>query len=146
MRPTCYLEIGVAQGFTFGSVKPYCDRAIGVDPVCGGVEGEIYRMTSDEFFAGHAEDLPLIELAFIDGDHHFEQVLKDLVNIVSRSAENALIFIHDTYPADEREKAEDRSGDSWKVPDLIRSGGGATEVLTLPFPPGLTVVRKVPHV
>jgi Methyltransferase domain len=40
-------------------------------------------------------------MAFIDGLHHFEQVLRDFINVEKRATSEGLIVIHDCIPFDE---------------------------------------------
>jgi tetratricopeptide (TPR) repeat protein len=109
VRPRAYLEIGVEFGH---SLKLARCPAIGVDPE-PRVPPEIfrrdpppmlYRMTSDAFFAAHRrEDLlgdGRLDLAFIDGLHLFEQVLRDFANVEAWSAPDGVIVIHDVIPPD----------------------------------------------
>ena len=52
-------------------------------------DATIYELTSDEFFARYDLSELLggpVELAFIDGLHLFEQVLRDFVNLERHSA------------------------------------------------------------
>ena len=61
--------------------------------------------------------------------------------------DNGIIFLHDTYPCDERCTSQIFSGDSWKVPDMIREKyGNVCDIFTVPVQPGLTMVRKHPKV
>ena len=86
LRPRSYFEIGVNFG---GSMTRSRTRSIGVDPAFR-VERELLcdlhlvRATSDEFFAREHPlahfDEPVIDLAFIDGMHLAEYVLRDFIN------------------------------------------------------------------
>lgn len=56
-----------------------------------------YKMTSEYFFEQYDNyKLPLINLAFIDGNHSFENVRFDFTNILRRSKKNSYILLHDT--------------------------------------------------
>ncbi len=109
----------------------------------------IFNMKSDEFFEKHRkiDPLPPIALAFIDGDHEYEQVERDFDNVWEKVIPGGYVFLHDTLPAD----------DSWKVPE--KCGGvyrlrqdleGFTDlpgynIFTFDrsaFDTGLTMVRK----
>jgi hypothetical protein len=99
-----YLEIGVNDGVTFLDVQ-IADRT-GVDPHfrfdTSAHENERTRfmsMTSDNFF--HSEPfLPSYDIVFIDGLHHFEQVVRDLSNTLLRIHHQSVILIDDTLPND----------------------------------------------
>ena len=141
MKPSLYVELGIEAGWTYLSVKPHCARSIGVDISTPNCDGEFYEMTTDEFFAKVAPDLPPFELTFIDADHHSAQAFEDFTNAYRHTMPNGLILLHDTWPENEKERGEGFCCDSYKVPDIIR-GCCTCELITFPFPPGLTIVRK----
>src|SRR5262249_8090833 len=107
LRPRSYIEIGVASGKSFSLALPQT-RSIGVDPkpqliVTLGANATVYEMTSDEFFARHDVRGKLggpIELAFIDGMHHFEFALRDFINIEKSCTPDSTVLFHDAYPLD----------------------------------------------
>lgn len=136
MNPTCYLEIGIAEFRTFNRVKPWCQKAYGVDPNVSG-EG-IFTMTSDDFARDAIRTIPKIELALIDGCHEFEQVKRDYNAVVSHSAPNVVICLHDTYPENEGQRDPLFCHDAWKMSRYLSDLGVA--FVTLPCPPGLTIV------
>lgn len=65
-----------------------------------GVEGVIqhYKLTSQDFFNSHYADLhlPSVDVAFIDGNHSYDNVRLDFTSVVERSHKNTYIFLHDT--------------------------------------------------
>ncbi len=152
-RPRTYLEIGVSRG---DSVRLVLDgtRAIGVDPHPAIVhplsaETTVESMTSDQFFAGHAESafgVSGIDMAFIDGMHLFEYALRDLLNIERFATTDTVVFLDDCLPGDESTTARDRStilwtGDVWKVlPYLREQRPELTVVATTAAPTGLVAV------
>jgi len=76
LQPDFYLEIGVQTGKSLNIAD--C-TALGIDPMPRSniklkPHAKVLRMTSDEFFANHAEDMlhPSPDLVFIDGMHLFE--------------------------------------------------------------------------
>ena len=59
-------------------------------------------MTSDEFFAKFDPRDALgskIDLAFLDGQHLFEYVLRDFMNTEAVCEENSFILLHDCSPS-----------------------------------------------
>ncbi len=100
-----YLEIGCAGNELFDAVMA-TDKT-GVDPVRGGT----HRMTSDAFFAANPD--ARFDVIFIDGDHHYRQVRRDLVNALARVAPGGWIAMHDMWPRDWLEE---------HVPQIVRSG------------------------
>jgi hypothetical protein len=134
LQPASYLEIGVESGRSLALALPPT-RAIGIDPapqieVQFSAETKIIKQTSDDFFTEHdpAEEFgrPVIDLAFIDGLHLFEQTLRDFINIERHAGPKSVILVHDCLPVDEVSAARERSGmfwtgDVWKlIPALIR--------------------------
>jgi predicted O-methyltransferase YrrM len=64
-----------------------------------GVEDLIthYRLTSGGFFERYEEHgLPAIDLAFIDGNHSYEDVRADFLNSAARMRRNGYLLLHDT--------------------------------------------------
>ena len=117
-----YLEIGTQRGVSLAAVG--CD-SIAIDPhfmIDRPVWHErrqcaLFQMTSDEFFKkydptalfGHRK----IDLAFIDGMHHAENVFRDFNHVESYCASNSIIAIHDAIPTDEAMTAREDTGGVW---------------------------------
>jgi predicted O-methyltransferase YrrM len=56
-----------------------------------------FKMTSGEFFEGYQDrELPMIDLAFIDGNHSYEDVRHDFTQALANSRKNAYMLLHDT--------------------------------------------------
>ncbi|HET6606129.1 MAG TPA: class I SAM-dependent methyltransferase, partial [Rhodopila sp.] len=84
-----YLEIGTQRGVSLGCAA---GRAIAIDPHflldkatwAARPDTHLFEMTSDDFFAAHDPHSVLggpIDLAFIDGMHLSEFVLRDFINV-----------------------------------------------------------------
>lgn len=157
LAPRTYLEIGVSRGESIRFAGPGT-RAIGVDPQPRvafplGPNVSIVAETSDDFFAGHDVRAELgglpVDLAFIDGMHHFEFALRDFMNIEALCTPSSTILIHDVYPIDERTAARERvtefwSGDIWRLVLLLRRHRPDLAVHTIAAPPtGLALVRNL---
>lgn len=157
VQPRTYVEIGVFQGTSLSLAKPPA-LAIGIDPEPRLLEPaaenqKIFAKTSDAFFAEHdlrAEfgGLP-VDLAFIDGMHHFEFAMRDFANLERASTRESTILLHDCYPRD-RDTAERTrthlfwSGDIWRLVVLLRKYRPDLEIHTIGTPPtGLGVVRNL---
>jgi predicted O-methyltransferase YrrM len=154
LRPANYLEIGVHKGISLEQARRGTP-CIGVDPE-PSIEHElrdtmrIYELTSDEFFARYdLRDLlgGPVELAFIDGLHLFEQVLRDFINVERHSAAGTVVLLHDCLPQDavtaSRERTTDfYSGDVWKATLALRRRRPELEMVAIPTAPtGLCLVR-----
>jgi len=136
-----YLEIGVHYGHMLCRVG--CDTAVGVDPSYVLQEDVtrdkrrtfLHRMSSDRFFAETDVRAMLgagFDLAFLDGLHQFEYLLRDFYNTEAVSEPNGLIILHDCMPLNGamtvRDPALERSdefkqmwtGDVWKLIPILR--------------------------
>ncbi len=157
VQPRTYVEIGVFQGDSLRLVKPPA-VAVGIDPepqISAPLAKnlKVFAETSDSFFASHdlrAElgGLP-VDLAFVDGMHHFEFALRDFANLERCSTRASTILIHDCYPVD-RESAEraprfvNWSGDIWRLIVLLKKYRPDLSISTLGAPPtGLGVIRNL---
>ena len=134
LRPRSYLEIGVSRGESLECVLPET-QVIGIDPQPNlarppPANVRIYSETSDDFFARYSARAELggqpVELAFIDGMHHFEYALRDFINVERACSGNSVILIHDCYPLDERTAQREQttgfwSGDIWRLLLLLRT-------------------------
>jgi hypothetical protein len=157
LKPRTYLEIGVAAGDSLRQVKAPT-LAIGVDPepqLTAPLEPNqrVFAETSDAFFAGHDVRAELggqpLDLAFIDGMHHFEFALRDFANVERLCTPRSTILIHDTYPLDRATAERDRqrvfwSGDIWRLVLLLKKYRPELAVHTVAAAPtGLTMVRNL---
>ncbi len=156
LAPRLYLEIGVERGDSLALALP-STRVVGVDPApqgdplrqCAG-PARLYRQTSAAFFAAIPADSGLdaggFDLAFIDGDHHFEAVLDDFIAAERHAAPGAVLLLHDTVPltaatASREHRTGFYTGDGWKIVPCLRSLRPDLQIATLPTAPtGLTVV------
>jgi len=157
VRPRSYVEIGVATGDSLRLVQAPT-LAIGIDPEPQvsaplAANQRVFAETSDAFFAGHdlrAElgGLP-VDLAFIDGMHHFEFALRDFANLERYCTPASTILIHDCYPLDRETAERERrrlfwSGDIWRLILLLKKHRPDLVVHTIAAAPtGLALVRKL---
>lgn len=156
LSPGLYIEIGVERGNSLAQVCPGT-QVIGIDPApqaqpqarCAG-SVQLFCQTSAEFFAAVPPDCHLqncgFDLAFIDGDHRFEEVLADFMALEQWAAPEAVLLMHDTIPLTSATSTSQRqtgfySGDAWKIVPCLRSLRPDLHIVTLPTAPtGLTVV------
>jgi hypothetical protein len=102
-----------------------------------------YAGPSDKFF----KVIPMkdIALAFIDGDHNYDQAKRDFWNTWEMLLENGMIFLHDTYPPDKSWTNENRCGDVYRLRQELEKDN-RMDVLTVSrgtcIGVGLTIVRK----
>lgn len=152
VEPDRYLEIGVQFGNSLWLTRDYT-AAIGIDPhpMCGPPpNGEIITSTSDNYFARGA-GLPqrLIDLAFIDGMHLIEYVVRDLANVEEWMRPGGLIVLDDVLPHDPaiatRESLPgDWAGDVWKLwPILAKWRPDLSVTMVDVAPTGLMVLQHL---
>jgi len=157
LRPRTYFEIGVETGRSLRLAGPGT-RAIGVDPkpVLQAPllpNAKLFQLTSDEFFARHDVRAELgglpIDLAFIDGLHHFEYALRDFINTERYCEAGSTILFDDCLPRDRLTAQRDRiltfwTGDVWKVVLILRKYRPDLSIHTIAAPPtGVCVVRNL---
>ena len=137
-----YLEVGVRDGLTLANIP--CP-VIGVDPAYTINRNPVgpkrilhlYQMTSDEFFRDHDPARVFgapVDVAFLDGMHLFEFLLRDFINTERFCDRNSTILLDDCLPVniemterthrpDERLDRQIRgwwTGDVWKVVSILR--------------------------
>nr|WP_294551807.1 class I SAM-dependent methyltransferase [uncultured Rhodopila sp.] len=143
LKPRTYLEIGIEKGETLRLA--HCstiaiDPAFAIDQAVLGNKPEclLYRMPSDRFFEKH-DPVTLfgdrVDLAFLDGLHLYEFLLRDFINVERCCRRNSLVLLHDCLPTDlylARRTRQDESlrpitriqggwcGDVWKVVLILR--------------------------
>ena len=135
LAPDWYLEVGTATG---KSLKLANCNAIAIDPAFnlkedvlrGRRQTHMFQETSDAFFAsGVARHLaPRIDLAFLDGMHLFEFLVRDFMQTEALCGRDSVITMHDVVPitpvAAERTWDKTRTGawtgDVWKIVPILR--------------------------
>ena len=159
LRPSTYVEIGLGHGRSLALAGPET-RAVGIDPfqgawerlhyVCPHGPATLFPLTSDDFFAQH--DLREVigqetfDLAFIDGLHLFEQVLKDFINLERYAGRDSVVLMHDCLPiapiVAERERCTGFwTGDVWRIIPCLKTFRPDLHISTIPTKPsGLAVV------
>lgn len=137
-----YLEVGVRDGGTI--VNANCPT-IGVDPnfafrvnpVGKKRALHLFQMTSDEFFRDYDPRAILgapVDVAFLDGLHQYEYLLRDFINTERVCSRDSVILLDDCLPINvemtervhRRELRKDAeiamywTGDVWKVVSILR--------------------------
>jgi hypothetical protein len=136
LRPQTYFEIGTSTGT---SLTLAACRSVAVDPqfqlqvdvVNAKPACMLFQMTSDAFFRGYSPSALFgqpIDMAFLDGGHWAEFLLRDFANTEKHCNKNSIIFMHDCIPIDtwmtgrdiDGERSQSRypgwwTGDVWKA-------------------------------
>jgi hypothetical protein len=157
-----YLEIGVQRGKNFYKIN--APVLIAVDPhfiigykrrfsnLKNFFNRKFYEMTSDNFFSKEAPNVfkeRLIDIAFIDGLHTYEQSLQDFKNCLKYLSPNGIILFHDCNAQSKDSAAREFldtttlwNGDVWKTIVHIRSFYSELECFVLDCDHGVGVVRR----
>ena len=146
LHPKTYLEVGVSQGHSLALAR--CP-SIAVDPafqitpehlhaVISKPSMHFFETTSDDFFAGHSPRHIFgrpVDIAFLDGMHRCEFLLRDFTNVERHCKKNSVIVLHDCLPVEpgiaHRTPSEPRkviqehratwwAGDVWRTSLLLR--------------------------
>lgn len=153
LAPRTYLEIGVAQGHSLALSR--C-RSIGIDPeflVNQQIVAptSLVRMTSGEYFeslertgARPFRERP-IDLAFIDGMHHFEYALRDFIGVERYCAPASVVAFDDVLPRDLEEAARggeppDWAGDVFRIAAALAANRPDLRLLTVATEPTGTLL------
>lgn len=130
-----YLEVGCRSGESFAPVR---SKTIAVDPyfraeinIIGKKPAlHVFQTTSDDFFASGflARNDIRLGLAFLDGMHLFEFLLRDFINTEARMDPKGVIMLHDCVPYGQRMTRRDLdnlpdgpwTGDVWKLIPILQ--------------------------
>lgn len=151
LKPSLYLEIGVQTGKSL--LLAECE-SIGIDPMPRPniklqKNHTLLRMTSDEFFANHADHYlkQPPDLVLIDGMHLFEYALRDFMNVERYSGPNTVIVVDDIFPghpaqAERVRRTRAWTGDVWKLAELLLSERKDLVVKLIDvYPTGLVLIK-----
>lgn len=132
-----YLEIGCDKDQLFSKIS--INNKYGVDPVSGGN----IRETSDIFFSKNNKKFDIV---FIDGLHHYEQVIKDINNSLKILNKNGIVLVHDCLPRTRAHQSIPRyrgswNGDVWKSIVELRTKKDL-DIFTCQIDYGIGVIRK----
>ena len=112
-QPASYFEIGIDTGTTLALGN--C-RTVAVDPaytisdpdvvaqVLAKPAISLFRMRSDDFFGNYDLTALLggkIDMAFLDGMHRCEFLLRDFINTERHCKRNSIVVLHDCLPVEE---------------------------------------------
>lgn len=151
LEPRFYLEVGVEYGTSLRAAR--CP-AVGLDPSPQlgeeplGPDQRVVLMTSDDFFtyADVGSELGALDLAYIDGMHRIENVVKDFLHVERHAHAASVVLIDDVFPVHPLQAQRERetafwTGDVWKIMPLLR--GARPDLLLLPidtWPSGMLLV------
>jgi len=165
-QPQSYLEVGANKGRTLARVA--C-AAVGINPEFTLTSEMVSKkpflflaqMTSDDFFSRF--DLfsffpKGVDIAFLDGAHLFECLLRDFINAEKFAHKDSVCFLHNCLPInyETAERVRNRSaridqefvshwtGDVWKLYPILTEFRPDLEITVLDCPPtGLIMIRNM---
>ena len=153
-----YLELGIWDGDCILAVASAMSamrgsdyHAVGVDrterPRCREQQSlfnifEYVLMDTLQFLASEqAKAYGQFDLVFIDADHNEAAVEADFNAVFPLVKDQGVILLHDTFPGTPELAIPGQCVDAWKF--AVKLGTTADyESMTLPYSPGLTIVRK----
>ncbi len=134
-QPKAYFEIGTESGASLSFAS--C-LSVAVDPqfklegnmALGKPALHLFQSTSDDFFATGFLDRQdfIFDLAFLDGMHLFEYLLRDFINTERRMSPDGMVVLHDCVPGTfimaertwQKRKTLQWTGDVWKLLPILR--------------------------
>jgi hypothetical protein len=166
LRPETYFEIGTSKGDSLALAR--C-ASLAIDPAPEIAVAEVigtkplfavYRLTSDEFFANYNPQAILgksIEMAFLDGMHLCEFLLRDFLNTERHCQRNSVVVLHDCLPVEwpmaERQYTcqpvrehhrHSWAGDVWRTALLLKRRRPDLEITCYAAPPtGLVCITNL---
>ncbi len=167
LRPKSYFEIGTQTGATLALAQ--C-ASIAVDPgfqIESNVVGEksvcsLFQMPSDDFFSLYSPTTIFgrnVDMAFLDGMHLYEFLLRDFMNTEKHCSPNSVIILHDCIPTDtfaarrmvgdlsQRELSsnpEAWAGDVWKTVAILMQVRPDLMIYAFDAPPtGLIIITNL---
>jgi hypothetical protein len=166
LTPRTYLEVGTETGSSLALAG--CD-AIAVDPqfqlevTATGDRRRtfFFQMPSDTFFATESVRELLgrpVDMAFLDGMHRFEFLLRDLIGTEAACHPRSVILLHDCVPLNPRMALRQWlpgdpsetwtssfwTGDVWKLLPILQKHRPDLRLHVLDCPPtGLVVITRV---
>ncbi len=158
LKPKTYMEIGTMGGHSLILAK--CP-SLAIDPEfeisTNIMEGKstcfLAQMKSDRFFESYDPTTFLggaVDMAFLDGMHVYEYLLRDFINTEKFCRKNSVILMHDCLPTDAhvaRRQMSDQAlasqsahprwwaGDVWKVLLILRQARPELRITAFDAPP-----------
>ena len=159
VHPSLYLEIGVDNGDSLQLAR--C-RSVGIDPAfevncTQNQETRLFKNTSDGFFSNEKHCARVfhggVDLAYIDGLHISENVVRDFINVEKWSNPTAVAVLDDVLPEQLAMAGRERPfnawcGDVYKVLPILQDYRPDLQVAVVeafagPYRKGLAVISNL---
>lgn len=155
LSPKVYVEFGV--GYAGPHTYPYmvnnfhqCE-VYGVDIV--DLKNNLPKRNGAHFFHGTTDAFmkqwnkdKMIDLCFIDADHVCHEVINDVERVLPYiQPDTGIICLHDTWPPSKDYTSVDKCNTAYQAPYILKNkySSKELEILTIPAPYGITLIRKV---
>jgi len=99
----------------------------------------MFQMSTWKFIQDVAPSLAPLDFVFIDANHSAKAVEQDFDGIWPHVSPEGLVLCHDTNPQTLEDTNPGLCGNAW---EFAHSRAGELEAVTLPYCPGLTIIRK----
>jgi hypothetical protein len=142
-----YLEIGTQRpAGNFNHIKAEYKFCVEPFPAPPDMDKIDFIGTSDEYFESISSDIKF-DIIFIDGLHHYDQVLKDIENSFNHLNDNGTIVVHDCLPTTEKMQERDDhggewTGDVWKAIAILRTETIDNDIKVVNTDYGCGILRK----
>lgn len=145
-----YLEVGAQNTITGNFSKIDIEKKVSIDPYPPGPID--FKGTSDEYFNQLNQDVKF-DIIFIDGLHHYDQVLIDIENSLKHLSFDGVIVCHDCLPSTEKMQLREDSGgewtgDVWKAIAILNVSRTDLQIDVVDTDYGCGIIRrgsKIPH-
>ena len=115
------------------------------------LRGRLLQTPSDEFFSSLASD-ERFDIIFVDGDHRFEQSLRDVEHALDHLADGGVVLVHDCDPPTPQAASPDPRdatggpwcGEVWRTIVLLRATRADLSVEVLEADFGVGVIHRLP--
>lgn len=110
---TSYLEIGTQNpNSNYNKINILHKTCVEPFPMPDTEKEITFIGTSDDYFKSISDDV-YFDVIFIDGLHHYDQVLIDISNSLKHLNENGTIVCHDCLPTTEKMQSREDLGGEW---------------------------------
>lgn len=148
-KPKVYVELGLYRCELFNRILPIANQLYGVDISVNAGDfmkksnkAKFFHCDTDKFSKWATENKLVIDMLFIDANHSKESVLNDFKNYFPLVRDNGIILLHDGFPKDQASTDPGFCGDGHIAIKHLTENQEGFEIVTLPLPPGLSIVRK----
>lgn len=149
LKPNLYVEFGIKYNPNLAKMATICKTIHGIYPTpneIGPIENLSIFTQVDQYINTTLNSLDShykIDLALINVNYGCEQTFKIFQRIFPYIVEDGFVFVYNTYPFNVLMTQPQFCNDNHLVPNMVKDiYGTKCELVTLPFNPGLTIIKK----